>query len=68
MNDEESLEMRRRGCSGLIPFVARTMRAADILWATVVCRARRSLALGLVGSVLSPTDTTSISSSAKRQE
>ena len=57
-----SYDIRRRGGIVRIPFGCLTIRA-EILWATFVCKARRSLSDGFVGSFLSPTDTTSISSS-----
>lgn len=62
---ESSLEHRRRGGRVLTPRDVFTMRAV-ILSATVVWSARRSRAVGFVGRVLSPTETTSISSSVMK--
>lgn len=58
-SSDEPFDMRRRAIVFVVVFTIREV--------ILFCNARRSRALGLVGSVLSPTDTTSISSSTENE-
>lgn len=62
-SSDEPFDMRLRAIVCMPVVVVLTIR--DVI---LFCNARRSRALGLVGSVLSPTDTTSISSSTEIKE
>lgn len=59
-SSDEPFDMRRRAIVFVVVFTIREV--------ILFCNARRSRALGFVGSVLSPTDTTSISSSTETEK
>lgn len=59
-SSDEPFDMRRRAIAFVVVFTIREV--------ILFCNARRSRALGFVGSVLSPTDTTSISSSTETEK